>query len=120
MKVAVNSRIIEITPAIRERIETRFDKLERLQVPLINPSVVIRKEGQIYVVEATTGIPHGTLFAQAEHEDLYAAVTEMGQKLERQLNRHIDKPNAHRGLRSGKDQCRSDVDADVEETEIIE
>lgn len=118
MKVAVNSRIIEITPAIRERIETRFDKLERLQVPLINPSVVIRKEGQIYVVEATTGIPHGTLFAQAEHEDLYAAVTEMGQKLERQLNRHIDKPNAHRGLRSGKDKCRSD--ADVEETEIIE
>ena len=112
MNVEITSKIIDITPAIRERIESRFDKLERLQVPLIKPHVTIGKEGQTFVVDATISIPSGTLFAQASHEDLYAAVTEVGQKLERQLNRHTDKPQAHRSVRSGKEQCRTDpVDA---------
>ncbi|MNF43950.1 Ribosome-associated inhibitor A [compost metagenome] len=51
----------------------------------------------MYIVEATAGIPNGKLFAQAEHEDLYAAITDLGQKLERQLTRHIEKPIARRG-----------------------
>ena len=96
MKIEMTSKIIDITPAIRERIESRFEKLERLQVPLITPHVIISKERLMYIVEATIGIPNGKLFAQAEHEDLYAAITDLGQKLERQLNRHTEKPIARR------------------------
>lgn len=109
MKVEIISKVMDITPAIRERIESRFDKLERLQVPLIKPHVVVGKEGQTFIIEATASIPSGTLFAQAEHLDLYAAITDLGQKLERQINRHTEKPHAHRGVRSGKEQCRTDV-----------
>ena len=93
MKIEMTSKIIDITPAIRERIESRFEKLERLQVPLITPHVIISKERLMYIVEATIGIPNGKLFAQAEHEDLYAAITDLGQKLERQLNRHTENPS---------------------------
>jgi len=107
MLIDVTSKVIDITPTIRERIETRFEKLERLQVALIAPHVTITKEGQNFIVEAGAGIPNGTLFAQAEHEDLYAAITTLGQKLERQLTRHLAKPAAHRAVRSGKEQCRS-------------
>ena len=103
MKIEMTSKIIDITPAIRERIESRFEKLERLQVPLITPHVIISKERLMYIVEATAGIPNGKLFAQAEHEDLYAAITDLGQKLERQLNRHIEKPLARRAAVVGKD-----------------
>lgn len=103
MKIEMTSKIIDITPTIRERIESRFEKLERLQVPLITPHVIISKERLMYIVEATAGIPNGKLFAQAEHEDLYAAITDLGQKLERQLNRHIEKPLARRAAVAGKD-----------------
>ena len=103
MKIEMTSKIIDITPAIRERIESRFEKLERLQVPLITPHVIISKERLMYIVEATAGIPNGKLFAQAEHEDLYAAITDLGQKLERQLNRHIEKPLARRAAVVGTD-----------------
>lgn len=65
MKIEMTSKIIDITPAIRERIESRFEKLERLQVPLITPHVIISKERLMYIVEATAGIPNGKLFAQA-------------------------------------------------------
>jgi ribosome-associated inhibitor A len=112
MKIEITSKIIDITPAIRERIESRFDKLDRLQVPLISPHVIIIKERLMYVVEATAGIPNGKLFAQAEHEDLYAAITDLGQKLERQLNRHTDKPLARRAAVGGKEVLQPDeVDA---------
>ena len=57
----------------------------------------------MFIIEATAGIPNGKLFAQAEHEDLYAAITELGQKLERQLTRHIEKPIARRAAASAKE-----------------
>lgn len=79
MKIEITSKIIDITPAIRERIESRFEKLERLQVPLITPHVIVSKERLMFTVEASAGIPNGKLFAQAEHEDLYAAINELGQ-----------------------------------------
>ena len=107
MIIDITSKAIDVTPAIRERIESRFAKLERLQVPLITPQVIITKEGLAFIIEAKIGIPNGQLFAQAEHEDLYAAVTLLGQKLERQLTRHSSKPAAHRSARSGKEQCRA-------------
>ncbi|WP_375057665.1 ribosome hibernation-promoting factor, HPF/YfiA family [Zobellella sp. DQSA1] len=96
MSIAITSHVVDISPAIRERIESRFDKLNRRQIVLINPHVVIQKEGLNYLVEAKAGVPNDTLFAQAEHEDLYAAINELGQKLERQLGRYADKPLAQR------------------------
>lgn len=108
MKIEITSKIIDITPAIRERIESRFEKLERLQVPLITPHVVVTKERLMFIVEASAGIPSGKLFAQAEHEDLYAAINELGQKLERQLNRHTEKPISRRATGVLKEQPQPD------------
>ncbi|MFE8711322.1 ribosome hibernation-promoting factor, HPF/YfiA family [Aeromonas allosaccharophila] len=108
MKIEITSKIIDITPAIRERIESRFEKLERLQVPLITPHVIVSKERLMFTVEASAGIPNGKLFAQAEHEDLYAAINELGQKLERQLNRHTEKPIARRTNAALKEQPQPD------------
>ena len=96
MSITITSNVIDISPAIRERIESRFEKLNRRQVALISPHVIIQKEGQNYLVEATAGVPNDTLFAQAEDENLYAAIKELGQRLERQLNRYADKPLAQR------------------------
>lgn len=107
MIIDIASKAVDITPTIRERIESRFAKLGRMQVPLITPQVIVCKEGLAFTVEAKIGIPNGQLFAQAEHEDLYAAVTLLGQKLERQLHRYSTKPVAHRSGRSGKEQCRA-------------
>ena len=71
--------------------------------------MVITKDKQSYHVEGDLGLPNGQLHASSEHENLYAAINGMTQKLERQLRRFVDRPNAHRGERSGKDQCRAGV-----------
>ncbi len=104
--IDITAKQFEITPAIRERIESRFDKLQRFDIDIINNHVVIGKEKNLTHIEVTCSIPNNQLFAKAEAEDLYAAINKVGQKLERQLTRHLHKDEAHRSARSGKEQCR--------------
>ncbi len=93
----ITSKQLEVTAPIRERIESRFEKLSRHDVQLINPHIIITEEKPGFKIEASVGIPNGELFAQAKHDNLYAAITAMGQKLEKQLNKLVHKPEAQRG-----------------------
>ncbi|MBR9726667.1 ribosome hibernation-promoting factor, HPF/YfiA family [Shewanella intestini] len=92
----ITSKQLEVTAPIRERIEGRLSKLSRYDVQLINPHVIITQEKQQFKIEASVGLPSGELFAQAKSDNLYAAITAMGQKLEKQLNRLTHKPHAQR------------------------
>ena len=96
MLIEITSKIIDVTPSIRECIASKFEKLERMQIPMISPHEYVGKEGEHYVVEARIQIPFGKLFAEAEHSDLYAAINALEQKLERQIIRHIHRPDARR------------------------
>ena len=82
----ITSKHLEVTAPIRERVESRFAKLERYDIQLINPHVIIIEEKPLFKIEATVKVPQGELFAQAKHENLYNAINAMGQKLEKQLN----------------------------------
>lgn len=100
MLIDITSKSIDITPTMRERIEARLAKLEKTQIPLIKPQVIITKEKLLFKVEAKIGVPNGQLFASDENSDLYAALNNLGQKLERQLRKHHTKPIAERSDRS--------------------
>jgi ribosome-associated inhibitor A len=92
----ITSKQLEVTALIRERIENRLEKLSRHDLHLINPHIIITQEKQLFKIEASVGLPTGELFAQAKSQNLYAAITAMGQKLEKQLNRLTHKPQAQR------------------------
>ncbi|MCW3173403.1 ribosome hibernation-promoting factor, HPF/YfiA family [Shewanella subflava] len=92
----ITSKQLEVTAPILERIEGQIEKLTRHDVQLINPHIIITQEKQLFKIEANIGLPSGELFAQAKNENLYAAITAMGKKLEKQLNRLTDKPQAQR------------------------
>lgn len=94
----ITSKQLEVTALMRERIEGRLEKLSRHDIQLINPHVIITQEKQLFKIEATVGLPSGKLFAQAKSANLYSAITAMGQKLEKQLNRLTHKPQAQRHL----------------------
>jgi len=108
MTFEITSKEIKITAPMREKLAVKFSRLERFNIPMINPHVIITKDkNNIKKIEASIYLPQGQLFAVSEGEDLYAAITTLGQKLERQLHKYTDKPSAHRAQRSGKEQCRT-------------
>ncbi|MFQ6371307.1 ribosome hibernation-promoting factor, HPF/YfiA family [Shewanella sp. YIC-542] len=96
----ITSKEFNVTEAIRNRIESRLEKLDRYDVQLINPHVIIHTDGPLFKIETSIKLNNGQLFAQAKHQNLYAAINAMGQKLEKQLNRLTHKP-AKRTLLTG-------------------
>ncbi|WP_432452509.1 MULTISPECIES: ribosome hibernation-promoting factor, HPF/YfiA family [unclassified Agarivorans] len=112
MIIDITSKTISITPTIREHIATRFEKLEKNQIPLISPKVIIISDNKKVKVEAKINLPNGQLFASDEHQDLITAINNLGHKLERQLHRFQEKPNAHRASRSGKEFLREPAEID--------
>ena len=47
MLIEITSKIIDVTPSIRECIASKFEKLERMQIPMISPHVYVGKEGRV-------------------------------------------------------------------------
>ena len=102
MNIEITSKHLEITATIKQSITSQFEKLERHLINLISSHVIIIQESQGFKIEATVIIPQGKLFAHASDKDLYHAINALGQKLERQLNKHSHKSDSHREERHAK------------------
>lgn len=97
MELNITGKNIEVTSSIREYIEAKFKKLEKWQIDLIGCHATISTEpGKQQKIEATINVPKGQLVASATSDDLYKAINEVKQKLERQLNKLSHKPEAKR------------------------
>lgn len=103
MTTNITSKQIEITPAIREHVEERLTKLQKWQTQLINPHFILNKVPNGFSVEASVGTPLGNLLASATADDMYKAISEVEEKLERQLNKLQHKGEAHRADERLKD-----------------
>lgn len=121
MRIEITSKQITITDTMRTKVEERFQRLEKLQVPLIKPHCIITKEPKGVKIEGNIGVPNGKIFAHAEHDDLYVAIGQLFQKIERQLNKYIHKSESDRSKKHGKDMCRNgEISGEVVEELDIE
>lgn len=97
MKINITGKNIEVTSAIRTHIEGKFKKLEKWQADIISCQTSFSEEpNKQKKFEAIITVPKDQLFASSTNEDLYVAVNEVEQKLERQLNKLRHKPEARR------------------------
>ncbi|UJF18938.1 ribosome-associated translation inhibitor RaiA [Vibrio sp. SS-MA-C1-2] len=104
MKVDITGKNIEITAAIRDRIDARFEKLAKWQVPFINSLAVLSiAPSNCFKIEASVSTPNGKLFASTTDTDMYAAINETYHKLERQLNKSQHKSEARRASHCNKE-----------------
>jgi putative sigma-54 modulation protein len=85
---------IEVTPALREYVEKKIGKLERYFENTedvyvhVNLKVYNDKQGKI---EVTIPMPQLLLRAEERHDDMYAAIDLVADKLERQIRKHKTK-----------------------------
>ena len=107
MTLNITSKQMEITPAIREHVEERLAKLGKWQTHLINPHFVLNKVPNGFTVEASIGTPLGNLLASATSDDMYKAINEVEEKLERQLNKLQHKSESRRADERLRDSFES-------------
>lgn len=87
---------IEVTPAIREHIEKRVEKIERYFPEGTNANAMVNLKAinnSQSKVEITIPMKNLTLRAEERHDELYAAVDLIVGKLERQIRKYKTKVN---------------------------
>ncbi|RHW37340.1 ribosome-associated translation inhibitor RaiA [Neobacillus notoginsengisoli] len=96
MNYNIRGENIEVTPAIREYVEKKISKLERYftETPESNVNVNLKVfQDKTAKVEVTIPMPHLVLRAEESHEDMYAGIDLITDKLERQIRKHKTKVN---------------------------
>lgn len=96
MQINITGHHIDITPALRTYIENKFQRLERHFDKMSNIHVILSVEKERQKAEATIHVNRGDLFADSIQEDMYAAIDDMTDKLDRQLKKHKEKLSDHR------------------------
>ncbi len=91
MQLNISGHHLDITDAIRDYVNNKVAKLERHNDKITSISVILSVEKLIQKAEATVHVSGGEFFADTEHEDLYAAIDLMVDKLDRQLIKHKEK-----------------------------
>jgi len=95
MNYNVRGENIEVTPALREYVEKKLSKLERYfnGAPDANVYVNLKVYTNKHKIEVTIPMSGLVLRAEETHEDMYAAIDLVGDKLERQIRKHKTKVN---------------------------
>ena len=88
MKITITGKQIELTPALKQRVEDRFAKLDRYFHKETEAFVTLRVQREEQIAEAT--IHSGSLIVRVEEstDDMYVSIDNAADVLERQLRKH--------------------------------
>ncbi|QIK36941.1 ribosome-associated translation inhibitor RaiA [Caldichromatium japonicum] len=96
MHINLTGHHIEVTDALKSYVDNKFERLARHFDHVINAHVILSVEKIEQKAEARLHVNGSTLFADAVHEDLYAAIDGLVDKLDRQILRYKEKRHNHR------------------------
>ena len=100
MNLTISGHHLEVTPALREYVVTKLDRVTRHfdQVVDINVLLTVEKQKEKerrQRAEVTLHVKGRDLFCEQSHEDLYAAIDQLMDKLDRQVCRHKEILQSH-------------------------
>ncbi len=100
MNLTISGHHLEVTPALREYVRNKLDRVTRHfdQVVDINVLLTVEKlkeKERRQRAEVTLRVKGRDIFVEQSHEDLYAAIDQLMDKLDRQVCRHKDRVQDH-------------------------
>jgi len=91
MQLNISGHHVDVSDSLHAYVTNKIEKLERHFDHITNVHVVLSVEKLVQKAEATLHISGAELFANAESEDLYAAIDLLSSKLDRQILKHKEK-----------------------------
>ena len=96
MQVNISGHQLDVTDAMRDYVGEKLGRLERHFDKITNVQVIMQVEKLKQQIEATLHVAGREVVANAEHEDMYAAIDLLTDKLDRQLIKHKEKQLNHK------------------------
>jgi putative sigma-54 modulation protein len=91
MNLHLTGHHVEITPAIREYVTTKLERINRHFDHVIDVNVVMTVEKLDQRIEASVHLSGKDIHVQSHDGDMYAAIDGLIDKLDRQVIRHKEK-----------------------------
>jgi putative sigma-54 modulation protein len=95
MQIDLTGHHVDLTQALRDYVHEKFERLERHFDNVIDVHVILTVEKLQHKAEATMLVTGNNLFADATHQDMYAAIDALVDKLDRQVVKHKEKLKDH-------------------------
>jgi putative sigma-54 modulation protein len=96
MNLKISGHHLEVTPAIRDYVSDKLDRVKRHFDQVINVNVIMQVEKLVHKVEATLHVRGHDFHAHSEDGNMYAAIDLLADKLDRQIVKHKEKTaNVH-------------------------
>jgi putative sigma-54 modulation protein len=100
MNLTISGHHLEVTPALRSYVTSKLDRIMRHFDQVVDVKVLLSVENlkekeSRQRAECKIHVKGSDMFAESAHSDLYAAVDELVDKLDRQVVRHKDRLQNH-------------------------
>ena len=100
MNLTISGHHLDVSPALREYVLTKLERVTRHFDHVVDVNVILSVEklsekDRRQCAEVTLHVKGKDLFAECSAEDLYAAIDQLMDKLDRQVVRHKDKVQDH-------------------------
>ena len=91
MQINLAGHHVEITPALRDYVHNKMDRVIRHFDRLTSVQVILSVEKLRQKAEAKLHLAGHEIYADATEEDMYAAIDGLVDKLDRQVKKHKEK-----------------------------
>jgi len=100
MNLTISGHHLEVTPALRSYVTAKLDRITRHFDQVVDVKVLLsvgkqKEKERRQRAECNIHVKGSDLFAECSNQDLYAAVDELVDKLDRKVVRHKDKLKDH-------------------------
>jgi len=102
MQLKTTGHHVEITPALKDYLKGKFERIERHFDNLTDVQCILTVEKLRHKAEAKINVSGSTLFAESVADDMYAAIDSLVDKLDRQIKKHKEKLKDHHPRNAGK------------------
>lgn len=114
MNLTISGHHLDLTPSLREYVLTKLDRVTRHFDQVVDITVLLTVEKQKEKerrqrAEVNLHVKGKDIFVETAHQDLYAAIDELVDKLDRQVCRHKDRLQDHHHVSPKRELAAGDL-----------
>ena len=96
MQITFTGKQLEVTEALKNFTREKFEKIIRHFDRITSVDIIFKVEKLRNIAEANILLPKENINASAESNDMYTAVDDLVDKIDRQIKKHKEKNDNHR------------------------
>jgi putative sigma-54 modulation protein len=108
MNLTITGHHLEVTPALRDYVTSKLDRVIRHFDNVTATHVILSVEKLKQKADVTVHVRGRDIHVESEDDDLYAAIDAMADKLDRQVVKHKEKTGDHGNVASKRQDIETD------------